>query len=56
MTRLDIVEFDPQAYVSSWAVPMSSAAALRTPLSGARLIAGGKLAPAEEAVAGIEPA
>ena len=54
--RVDIVEFDPQTYVSYWAVPMSSAAALCTPLGVARLIAAGKRALTEDAVAGIEPA
>lgn len=53
--RVDIVEFDPQTYISYWAVPMPSAAALCTPLSVARLIAAGKRALGEEDLAGIEP-
>lgn len=53
--RVDIVEFDPQAHVSYWAVPMSSTAELCVPLSIARLIAAGKRALEEEAVVGIEP-
>jgi hypothetical protein len=54
--RVDIVEFDPQTYLAYWAVPMPSAAELCAPLSVARLIAAGKLALEDDAVAGIEPA
>jgi hypothetical protein len=46
--RVDIVEFDPQTFVSYWAVPMPSAAVLCTPLKVARLISAGKRALAEE--------
>jgi hypothetical protein len=37
--RVDIDQFDPQACVSYWSVPMSSAALLCDPLDVARLIA-----------------
>lgn len=53
--RVDIVEFDPQTYISYWAVPMPSAAELCSPLKVARLIAAGKRALGAEVVAGIEP-